>query len=75
MKDELLLGDEILQSTVETNKQIKSGKKFFLECMLENHRWPTEEKLLKKQQKSTLYEMRTVGCFNLGNTCYINSAI
>ncbi len=48
IKDELLQGDDILESTVETNKQIKNGKKFFLECMLENQRWPTEEKQNKK---------------------------
>jgi uncharacterized UBP type Zn finger protein len=49
--------------------------KFYLEVMLENQRWPTEDKRIKKSQKSNIHEMRTVGCFNLGNTCYMNSVI
>jgi uncharacterized UBP type Zn finger protein len=75
MKEELIQGDEVLQSTVEQNKQIKEGMKFYLESMLENGRWPTEEKRIKKAQKSDINEMRTVGCYNLGNTCYMNSVI
>lgn len=49
--------------------------KFYIEKQLENGRWPSDEKQIKSKTKNNLYQMRTVGCFNLGNTCYINSVI
>lgn len=73
MKDQLLEGD-IMYSVVDQNKQIKDGMKFYLEKMLENSRWPSEERMQHKQ-KTEFSDMRTVGCYNLGNTCYINSVI
>ncbi len=49
--------------------------KFFIEEMLEDQRWPTDLKNFKKGIKHNLNDFKTVGCYKLGNTCYINSVI
>ena len=43
--------------------------------MLDNQRWPSDEKVAKKATKNAASDVRTVGLYNLGNTCYINSVI
>jgi hypothetical protein len=42
---ETLISELALDTIVELNKEIKEGMKFFIEEMLENGHWPTEEKL------------------------------
>lgn len=72
---EVLIQGEVLDTLVEQNKEIKAGKRFFIEELLENQRWPTDDKAIQKEVKSQIIEMKTVGCFNLGNTCYFNSVL
>jgi uncharacterized UBP type Zn finger protein len=72
MKDVLLEGEDTLDILVDQNKEIKEGMKFFIEPQLENKSWPLES---KKDAKSQYAEMKSVGCFNLGNTCYMNSVV
>ena len=43
--------------------------------MLENKRWPTDDKVIKTiLTKNNIYK-KSKGCFNLGNTCYMNSVL
>ena len=74
MRDALLT-EEALQTIVESNKGIKEGMKFYIEEQLENKLWPSDIKNQKKQGRNPLNDFRTVGCWNLGNTCYINAVI
>lgn len=60
---------------MEQNREIKEGKRFYIEKRLENQRWPTDDKIIKDVKSSSIIEMKTVGCYNLGNTCYMNSVI
>lgn len=63
----------LLDNPVEMNLEIKDGKKFFIEQILENERFPTDDKVINKEQQKMSLEMKTVGCFNMGNTCYLNA--
>ena len=72
MRDTLLT-DEALMTVVEQNKEIKEGIRFFIEEQLENGNWPSDARSLKKMSRNPLVDFRTVGCWNLGNTCYINA--
>jgi hypothetical protein len=53
MRDELIV-EEMLGSLVEQNQAIKDGKKFYLEQIMENKRWPSDERLVKDKVKSTV---------------------
>jgi len=70
MKD-VLFDRTVLDNLVEMNQEIKDGKKFYIEEILENERFPTDQKAINKEKMSL--EMKTVGCFNMGNTCYLNA--
>jgi uncharacterized UBP type Zn finger protein len=51
---------------------LKNGDKVYIEFQLESKIWPSALIPISSQQSS---ESRTKGCQNLGNTCYMNSAL
>lgn len=51
---------------------MRSGDKVFVEFQLESRDWPSAQELVDKSESGS---SRTKGCANLGNTCYMNSAL
>lgn len=51
---------------------LRCGDKVFIEFMLESREWPSSKETVDKSQTDAT---RTKGCANLGNTCYMNSAM
>jgi ubiquitin C-terminal hydrolase len=64
----------MLDQTLES-ANIKNGQKFFIEEMMENQRYPTDDKILKQVISNSRVYKKSKGCFNLGNTCYMNSVL
>lgn len=72
-------GVKLTQSLEECG--LKSGSVVYVEELLSNNTWPSEAKVDKKGRKiltvssdETFNGMAT-GLFNMGNTCYMNSAM
>lgn len=57
--------------------ELAKGQLIFIETKLENGKWPSEIRpnLLRKQSELGLNSKRCGGLYNLGNTCYMNSAL
>ena len=51
---------------------MKSGDKIFVEFKLERGGWPSIHHTSTQDQNS---RFRSKGCFNLGNTCYMNAGL
>lgn len=64
--------DEINYGQTLEQLGLKNGDKVYIEFQLESKLWPSQLVPITSQQSS---ESRTKGCTNLGNTCYMNSAL
>lgn len=86
-KARLLVDDQVMSSlkltyTVEESG-IKNGQLIYVEFLLPNNTWPTDnlKEKEKNKNKEDLNKIErngktfTVGLFNMGNTCYMNSAM
>lgn len=51
---------------------VRSGDKAYIEFQMESGDWPSAREMVDKNQSDA---SRTKGCANLGNTCYMNSAM
>jgi hypothetical protein len=80
--DQIVSGIKLTQTLEEYG--IQTGQLLYVEFLLPNNSWPTDnlKNKLKEDKKSKedddIYynsDMKTVGLYNLGNTCYMNSAI
>lgn len=72
--ENVLVRDEMLTKTIET-ANVKYGSKMFVEEKLENDRWPSDQKMIKKVLSNNKIYKKTKGCFNIGNTCYMNAVL
>ncbi|CDW80741.1 ubiquitin carboxyl-terminal hydrolase 11 [Stylonychia lemnae] len=66
--------DQDLIKKLEDFPFMMDGMKFYIERKLENDIWPTDLRQMNKNQKNNS-KLKTVGCMNLGNSCYLNSVI
>jgi hypothetical protein len=82
-KGRLLIGDQIisglkLQQTMQ-DIQIRSGQLIYVEYLQPNNTWPTDLMKAKHDQTARSDDAniygQTCGLYNLGNTCYMNSAL
>lgn len=79
-KARLIINDQVitglkLQMTVEELK-LQTGTVVYIEFLNPNNTWPTElEKQKTQTDQKVVAEAETSGLYNLGNTCYMNSAL
>lgn len=75
-----VIEDERLEETIETFG-ISRGQIIFVETRLSNGKWPTNANQSKSAESQIMSSgehgesTRVCGLYNLGNTCYMNSAI
>ena len=60
---------------LETKAYAGQSVLIYIETKLENDTWPTDAKEIQKIIKKNKKAPRTKGLVNLGNTCYLNSAL
>lgn len=72
----ILSDPSVLAFTIEQLAELRSGARIYVEKQLENQRWPSDEKEIRRNlEKNRVTLLRTTGCINLGNTCYMNSVL
>ena len=81
-KGRLLIEDTIVSGLKLTHTleelDIKNGQVIYVEFLQSNNTWPTDEHRDKSIQINASPGIgfgQTVGLYNLGNTCYMNSAM
>ena len=81
-KGRLLIEDTIVSGLKLTHTleelDIKNGQVIYVEFLQSNNTWPTDEHRDKSIQNNASPGIgfgQTVGLYNLGNTCYMNSAM
>jgi uncharacterized UBP type Zn finger protein len=62
--------DTLKKSLEEVGFKTRSG--MFVMFKLESGEWPTDRQRIAQNGRAL---NRTLGCYNLGNTCYMNSAV
>lgn len=63
------VSDETLRQTLE-EVGFKTRQGMYVMFKLESGEWPTD-----RQRPDAGHLNKTLGCYNLGNTCYMNSAL
>lgn len=69
-----------LKQTIEDHG-IQTGQIIYIEFLQANNTWPTDNQKNKERQKEKGINEnmssygKTIGLYNLGNTCYMNSAM